>query len=140
MGKTVTIVSLRPWRGQEGFVAPKTTLVVDERRANELVKKGLATFDVGEKSRTKAQQAAARNKAIAGAESNKATPMMGGPNVGLRREEPRETTQVAAGGEAAAESPTPENDGASVTVRRRGSRTGAAKPQSSSRQGRRRSK
>lgn len=45
----VKIITLRPFRGDEGFVAPKTTLDVSDKRADQLVKKKLATYLVGAK-------------------------------------------------------------------------------------------
>lgn len=63
----VKIITLRPFRGDEGFVAPKTTLDVSEKRADQLVKKKLATYLVG----AKMAAAPAKNKMEPAAEATK---------------------------------------------------------------------
>jgi len=110
------ITTLRPFRGDEGFVTARTTMDVSEKRAKALVEKGLAVYAVG------AQTVAIRNKALPASRS--------GPGKPVAR---AQGAAKEAGGEEAtvqtAEDPTPSPQ--------RGSRTGAKKSRSSSRRVRR---
>lgn len=109
------ITTLRPFRGDEGFVRARTTMEVSDSRAKRLVEKGLATYAVG----------ALQNKAIPASRSGPSK-----PEEVQQGAEPEEAGEEA-GGEATAAAgadPTP--------ARRRGSRTGAGKSRSSSRQAR----
>lgn len=131
----VTIIALRPFRGDEGFVQPKQRLTVEERRAAELVTRGLATYEVGEKSRLKEEAAAPRNKAVAAAPKNRAAPAaVGVQGAGT-------SAPAKEGGETAPKVPTDTAPATAVKpARRSGTQAGKAKPRSSSAQGRRPSK
>lgn len=105
---------LRPFRGEEGFVKPRQVLDVRDGRAAELVRIGLATYEIGAKSNPPAPA----NKALQATPANKESLQPAGT-----------PAQAAPGGEATQSHPTQEVPVAAPPI---GGPTGEPTQQSSS--------